>query len=156
MSEVELLENKLIVFQLEGEEYAISVQSVGSIERILPITRVPSTPAFVMGVINLRGVVIPVIDLKERFYQKQTEFTEQTRIIIVHIDGITVGLVVDEANDVIDIQSDQIEPPPESVGTVEVEYINGVVKLEKRLLILLELTKVLNKRDMTELRAVEG
>lgn len=156
MSEVELLENKLIVFQLEGEEYAISVQSVGSIERILPITRVPSTPSFVKGVINLRGVVIPVIDLKERFYQKNTEFTEQTRIIIVHIDDITIGLIVEEANDVVDIQSSQIEPPPESVGTVEVEYINGVVKLEKRLLILLELTKVLNKKDLTDLRAVEG
>jgi len=156
MSEVDLLENKLIVFRLEGEEYAISVQMVGSIERILPITRVPSTPKFVKGVINLRGVVTPVIDLKERFYEKETEFTGQTRIIIVHIDGITVGLIVDEANDVLDIQADQIEPPPEAVGSIEVEYINGVVKLEKRLLILLDLQKVLNKKQLSELKTLEG
>src|SRR5690625_2751986 len=104
MSDTTLLENKLIVFQLANEEYAISVQSVGSIERILPITRVPSTPSFVKGVINLRGVVTPVIDLKEKLKQTHTEFTEQTRIIIVHIDEITVGFIVDSANDVIDIK----------------------------------------------------
>lgn len=156
MSDVDTLDNKLIVFRLEGEEYAISVQSVGSIEKILPITRVPSTPSFVKGVINLRGVVTPVIDLKERFYQKETEFTEQTRIIIVHVKDITVGLIVDEANDVIDINSNQIEPAPETVGTVEVEYINGVIKLEKRLLILIDLQKVLKKTEMVELRALEG
>ena len=71
-------ENKLIVFQLENEEYALSVQHVGSIERLLPITRVPSTPPFVKGVINLRGVVTPVIDLKKRFHGVDTEFTNQT------------------------------------------------------------------------------
>ncbi|MFD2133150.1 chemotaxis protein CheW [Pseudogracilibacillus auburnensis] len=156
MNEVNGLENKLIVFRLEGEEYAISVQRVGSIERILPITRVPSTPSFVKGVVNLRGVVTPVIDLKERFHEKQTTFTEQTRIIIVHIDDITVGLIVDEANDVLDIQQDQIEPAPEAVGSAVVEYISGVIKLEKRLFILLDLEKVLNKADMTELRTLEG
>ncbi|MBO1003785.1 chemotaxis protein CheW [Pseudogracilibacillus auburnensis] len=156
MNEVNGLENKLIVFRLEGEEYAISVQRVGSIERILPITRVPSTPNFVKGVVNLRGVVTPVIDLKERFHEKQTTFTEQTRIIIVHIDDITVGLIVDEANDVLDIQQDQIEPAPEAVGSAVVEYISGVIKLEKRLFILLDLEKVLNKADMTELRTLEG
>src|SRR5690625_4201162 len=112
MSSETVLENKLIVFELENEEYAISVQAVGSIERILPITRVPSTPDFVKGVINLRGVVTPVIDLKERLKDKKSEFSEQTRIIIVHLDEITVGLIVDAANDVIDIHQDQIEPPP--------------------------------------------
>jgi|SRR5690625_1795506 len=156
MSEMELLDNKIIVYQLEDEEYAVTVQHVGSIERILPITRVPNTPNFVKGVLNLRGVVTPVIDLKERFYQKETIFTEQTRIIIVNIDDISVGLIVDSANDVIDIHPDQIEPAPEAVGSAVVDYISGVIKLDKRLLILLDLQKVLNKSEKKDLRVMEG
>lgn len=156
MSEEAILENKLIVFRLENEEYALSVQNVGSIERLLPITRVPSTPPFVKGVINLRGVVTPVIDLKRRFHQIDTEFTNQTRIIIINIEDITVGIIVDSANDVVDIDESQIEPPPEVVGMVEVDYITGVVKLDNRLLILLDLEKILSKEELSELKSMEG
>lgn len=156
MSEEAILENKLIVFRLENEEYALSVQNVGSIERLLPITRVPSTPPFVKGVINLRGVVTPVIDLKRRFHQVDTEFTNQTRIIIINIEDITVGIIVDSANDVVDIDESQIEPPPEVVGMVEVDYITGVVKLDNRLLILLDLEKILSKEELSELKSMEG
>ncbi|HLR72137.1 MAG TPA: chemotaxis protein CheW [Pseudogracilibacillus sp.] len=156
MNEMDVLENKIIVCQLEKEEYAITVDHVGSIERILPITRVPSTPKFVKGVINLRGVVTPVIDLKERFYQKETKFTPQTRIIIVNVDDFTVGIIVDSANDVIDINHEQIEPAPETVGVAVVDYIRGVIKLEKRLLILLDLHKVLYKEELNDLKALEG
>ncbi len=156
MSEETILENKLIVFRLGQEEYALSVQNVGSIERILPITRVPSTPSFVKGVINLRGVVTPVIDLKRRFHNEGTEFTNQTRIIIINFEDITVGIIVDSANDVVDIDESQIEPPPEVVGMVEVDYITGVVKLDNRLLILLDLEKILSKEEWSEIKAMEG
>lgn len=156
MSEETILENKLIVFRLENEEYALSVQNVGSIERILPITRVPSTPPFVKGVINLRGVVTPVIDLKRRFHEEDTEFTNQTRIIIINYKDITVGIIVDSANDVVDIDESQIEPPPEVVGMVEVDYITGVVKLNNRLLILLDLEKILSKEELSEIKTMEG
>jgi len=156
MSDIELLDNKIIVYQLEDEEYAIPVTYVGSIERILPITRVPRTPKFVKGVINLRGVVTPVIDLKERFYEQETKFTDQTRIIIVNVNEITVGIIVDGAKDVIDIQADQIEPAPEAVGAAVVDYITGVVKIEKRLLILMDITKVLNKEELNELKLMDG
>lgn len=156
MAENELLENKIIVYQIENEEYAISVQHVGSIERVLPITRVPGTPDYVKGVINLRGVVTPVIDLKKRFYDKETNFTEQTRIIIVSIEEITIGLIVDSANDVIDIDKDLIEPAPEAIGSRVVDYISGVIKLDKRLFILLDLEKVLNKNELNDLKALEG
>ncbi len=156
MAENELLENKIIVYQIENEEYAISVQHVGSIERVLPITRVPGTPDYVKGVINLRGVVTPVIDLKKRFYNKETNFTEQTRIIIVSIEEITIGLIVDSANDVIDIDKDLIEPAPEAIGSRVVDYISGVIKLDKRLFILLDLEKVLNKNELNDLKALEG
>lgn len=147
---------KVIVFQLKDEEYAVPVEQVGSIERLQSITRVPQTATFVKGVINLRGVVTPIIDLRTRFGIEETEYTETTRIIIVHLDEIEVGLIVDVANDVIDIPESAIEPPPEVVGSVNVDYISGVAKLEKRLLILLDLQKVLSTDEVKELKKIEG
>lgn len=156
MTETIGLDNKVIVFQLEDEEYTIPVQSVGSIERILPITRVPSTDPFVKGVINLRGVVTPVIDLKQKLKQKATTFDEQTRIIIVNLKEVTVGFIVDSANDVLDINKEQIEPAPETIGTEVAEFIDGVVKMDNRLFILLDLEKILFNNELDELHAMEG
>ncbi|MGY0691580.1 chemotaxis protein CheW [Virgibacillus sp. FSP13] len=151
-----VMDHKVIVFQLKDEEYAVLVQQVGSIERIEPITRVPQTADFVKGVINMRGVVTPIIDLRKRFGIEETEFSDSTRIIIVYMDDIEVGLIVDAANDVIDIPESAIEPAPEVVGSVDVDYIQGVAKLENRLLILLDLQKVLAKNELNELKTVEG
>lgn len=155
--ESQAVENrKVIVFQLNHEEYAVSVEQVGSIERIQPITRVPQTADFVKGVINLRGVVIPVIDLRIRFGLEEIEHTDTTRIIIFYLDDMEVGLIVDVANDVVDIPENIIEPPPEVVGTVHVDYIEGVAKLGDRLLILLDLQKVLTTDEIEHLKKVEG
>src|SRR5690606_15020295 len=132
-------------------EYAVSVDQVGSIERLQSITRVPQTADFVKGVINLRGVVTPIIDLRVRFGIDETEYSDSTRIIIVYLDDLEVGLIVDVANDVIDIPESSIEPPPEVVGAVNVDYIAGVAKLENRLLILLDLQKVLSQEEVKEL-----
>lgn len=144
MTEQALLENKLIVFQIEQREYAISVQMVGSIEKLLPITRVPSTVDFIIGVINLRGVVTPVVDLKQRFYGKETIFTNDTRILVVHMEELTIGVIVDEANDVVDIDPTFIEQPPETIdSTVDAPFIDGVVRHEDRLLILVDLENAL-------------
>ncbi|WP_284139972.1 MULTISPECIES: chemotaxis protein CheW [unclassified Virgibacillus] len=151
-----MLDKKVIVFQLKDEEYAVEVSKVGGIERLLPITRVPQTAPFVKGVINLRGVVTPIIDLRVRFGIEEQEYNESTRIIILNLDDLEVGLIVDAANDVIDIPKDAIEPPPEVVGAVDVDYIEGVAKLDKRLLILLDLQKVLSNDEMNELKHVEG
>ncbi|MFD1037965.1 chemotaxis protein CheW [Virgibacillus byunsanensis] len=151
-----MINKKVIVFQLKNEEYAVSVKQVGSIERIQHITRVPQTADFVKGVINLRGVVTPIIDLRIRFGLEETELGDSSRIIIVYLDDMEVGLIVDAANDVIDIPENTIEPAPEVVGTVDVDYIEGVAKLEDRLLILLNLQKVLTKDEMNDLKAVEG
>lgn len=149
-------DKKVIVFQLENEEYALSVEQVGSIERLQSITRVPQTAKFIKGIINLRGVVIPVIDLRTRFGMEEIEHTESTRIIIVHLDDIEVGLIVDIANDVIDLPADIIESAPEVVGTVNVDYISGVAKLGKRLLILLDLNKVLTFDEINDMQSMEG
>ncbi|WP_430785893.1 chemotaxis protein CheW [Virgibacillus flavescens] len=150
------INRKVIVFQLNNEEYAVSVKQVGSIERLQPITRVPQTADFVKGVINLRGVVTPIIDLRVRFGIHPIDFKDSTRIIIVHMDELEVGLIVDAANDVIDIPDSSIEPAPEVVGTVDVDYIEGVTKLENRLLILLDLQKVLSHVDIESIYSVEG
>ncbi|RIW36463.1 chemotaxis protein CheW [Bacillus salacetis] len=137
-------ELKVIVFQLMEKEYAIPVSQVRSIEKVEYITRVPKAAPYVKGVINLRGVVTPVIDLRSRFSLPKEEHTEDTRIIIAGINDMEVGLVVDAANDVLDIHSDGIESQPEVVGSVEAGYISGVAKIEKRLLVLLNLEEVLN------------
>ncbi|APH05237.1 chemotaxis protein CheW [Bacillus weihaiensis] len=147
MSEVHTSDIKVIVFQLKDEEYGIPVQQVRSIEKIQHITRVPRTISYIKGVINLRGVVTPIIDLRKRFEIEATEETESTRMIIVSKDEIEVGLVVDAANDVLDIHSDMIEPSPEVVGSIEVDYIQGVAKIEKRLIVMIDLDEVLKTDD---------
>jgi purine-binding chemotaxis protein CheW len=139
-------ELKIIVFQLKEKEYAIPVEQVRSIEKIQHITRVPGTASYIKGVINLRGVVTPIVDLRNRFGLDEADYLDHTRIIIAVLDELDIGLIVDAANDVIDISKDSIEPPPEIVSGTEAEYINGVVKLGKRLLILLDLEKVLNEK----------
>ncbi|GED29035.1 MULTISPECIES: chemotaxis protein CheW [Brevibacillus] len=149
-------EVKVIVFRLKDEEYGVEVGQVKSIEKLEHITRVPRTPKFVKGVINLRGVVTPIIDLRNRFELEESVYSESTRIIIVAVGELEVGLIVDAANDVIDIAVDAIEPPPEVVGGVEAAYLRGVAKLDKRLLILLNLDKVLSTEEIKQLDAIEG
>jgi purine-binding chemotaxis protein CheW len=133
---------KVIAFQLVDKEYALPVNQVYSIEKLMHITRVPGTVPFVKGVINLRGVVTPIIDLRNRFGSSDEKYDDTTRIIIAALDDMEVGLIVDGANDVLDIPLDAIEPQPEVVGSMGDEYITGVAKLEKRLLIMLSLKKI--------------
>ncbi|WP_221564353.1 chemotaxis protein CheW [Alkalihalobacillus sp. TS-13] len=154
MSEMKTLETemKAIVFQLLDEEYGVDVHQVRSIERIQEITRVPRTPSFVKGVINLRGIVTPIIDLRSRFDLEEASYTEETRIVIVNANDMEVGMIVDSANDVIDVPADTVEPAPKVVGGIQAEYLDGVAKLEKRLLILLNLEKVLNPEEIIALR----
>lgn len=135
---------KVIVFQLADKEYAIPVSNVQGIEKLMHITRVPKTEKYVKGVINLRGVITPIIDLRERFELPTNDNADAARIIIITFDDKEVGFVVDSANDVMDIPVSAIEQQPEVVGTAEEAFISGVAKIENRLLILLHLEKVLN------------
>lgn len=147
---------KIIIFQLKEKEYAIPVSQVRSIEKIQHITRVPRTLNYIKGVINLRGVVTPIVDLRNRFGLDESDYSDSTRVIIVALPQMEVGLIVDAANDVIDINTDAIEPPPEVVGVTEAEYISGVVKVDKRLKILLDLEKVLNIDEVKVIQGMEG
>ncbi|MBO0996859.1 chemotaxis protein CheW [Bacillus sp. SD075] len=146
---------KVIVFQIKDKEYAIPVDKVSGIEKLLHITRVPKAVKFVKGVINLRGVITPIIDLRVRFGFEEVEYDESTRVIIVILDDMEVGLIVDSANDVLDIPMESIEPQPEVVGHMASEYISGVAKIEKRLLVLINLEKAL-RLEMTENMLIEG
>ncbi|WP_422657275.1 chemotaxis protein CheW [Paenibacillus sp. EC2-1] len=149
-------ELKVIVFKLGSEEYGIEVEKVQTIERLMPITRVPKTYAFIKGVVNLRGVVIPVIDLRGRFGLPEAEYTDQTRIIIVSVNEMQVGFIVDSASDVIDLNSDSIDTPPEVVGGVKAKYLRGVAKIDdERLLVMLNLSEVLNKSEIIQLEGLE-
>lgn len=149
-------ELKVIVFALANEEYGIEVDKVRTIERLSPITRVPKTPSFIKGVINLRGIVVPVIDLRGRFSLSETAQTENSRIIVVAVADLEVGFIVDSANDVIDIDTDTIDKPPEIVGGVKAKYLRGIAKLgENRLLIMLNLSEVLNKNEIIQLEQIE-
>ncbi|MFC4409195.1 chemotaxis protein CheW [Chungangia koreensis] len=135
---------KVIVFRLMDKEYAVPVNEVQSIEKVMPLTRVPNTPSYVKGVINLRGIITPILSLRERFEMVKGQEDEHTRIIITTLEEYTVGLIVDAAKDVLDLDIQAIEPQPEVFGTVEAEYISGVAKVDNRLIVLLDLKKVLN------------
>lgn len=151
MSEQAFEDIKVIIFRLKKEEYGVDVRQVNSIERMEHITRVPNTPPFVKGVINLRGVVIPIVDLRKRFGIEEKDYNDSTRIIIVNVEDMEVGLIVDAANDVVDLPAGTIEPPPKVVGGVESKYLRGVAKLSNRLLILLNLDKVLSPEEIKQL-----
>ncbi len=142
---------QLVSFKLGDEEFGVDIMQVQEIIRMQNITSVPNAPDFVEGVINLRGRVIPIIDLRKRFGLEQKDHDKATRIIVVKVDEITVGLVVDEVSEVLRIPKETVEPPPPIVAGVESEYISGVGKLEDRLLILLDLSKTLSKEEKASL-----
>ncbi|MGE5631771.1 MAG: chemotaxis protein CheW [Caulobacteraceae bacterium] len=133
---------QFVVFRLDSEEYGIDILRVKEIKEMMKITRVPKAAYFVRGVINLRGEVIPVIDLRKKFNLPQGKENDSTRIIIVSVDDITVGLVVDTSSEVIEISSDSIEDAPEGVGGIEQSNIYGIGKVGERLIILLDIVRI--------------
>ncbi len=145
---------QLVTFRLGKEEFSLDILSVQEIIRHMELTRVPKTPDFVDGVINLRGKVIPVLDLRKRFGLGSDEMTNETRIIVVEVASKTVGLKVDAVSEVLRLPADRVEAPPEMVTGVESEYIKGVGKLDGRLLILLDVEKVLSRNEKEALTAV--
>lgn len=135
---------QMVGFCLGDEEFGVDIQEIHEINRTVEITPVPRTPPFVEGVINLRGKVVPVINMRTRFQLPLTEKTSQTRIVIVEIDGKIVGMLVDSVTEVLRIPASTIEPPPDIISGIDAEYIRGVAKLQDRLLILLDLGKILS------------
>ena len=146
---------QLVSFNLGSEEFGVDIGMVQEIVRMPEITRVPRTPDFVEGVVNLRGKIIPVVDLRKRFRLPVSENTKSTRIIIVTMNGRTVGMIVDGVSEVRRISADAVEPTPEMVASaIDASYLKGIAKLEGRLLILLDLNLVLNQEEQKQLTAV--
>ena len=141
--ETSVYTKQYVVFRLEDEEYGIDILRVKEIKEMMNITRGPKAAYFVRGVINLRGEVIPVIDLRKRFNLVEGQENENTRIIIVSVDDIIVGLIVDSSSEVVEISSEAIEEAPDGVGTVDQGYISGIGKVGERLIILLDIVKII-------------
>ena len=144
---------QLVGFTLGEEDFGVDILSVQEINRVTEITKIPSTPDFVLGVINLRGNVIPVIDLRSRLGMPEKEHDKQTRIIVADVEDRTVGLVVDAVSEVIRMDSNLVEPPPELiVGTTDKgKYIKGVGKLDDKLLMLLDINSMFSKKEQEQL-----
>lgn len=142
---------QLVGFQLDDEEYGIDILKVQEINRITEITKIPQSPDFVEGVINLRGNVIPIIDLRKRFNMPEKAYDKQTRIVVGEIGDRTVGFIVDAVSEVIRLPEDTIEPPPNITSDDRTDYILGVGKLEDRLLMLLDIDKILSGTEKEKL-----
>jgi purine-binding chemotaxis protein CheW len=150
--------DKYLTFHLAGEDYGIEIRYVIEIIRILKITEVPDMPNFIRGVINLRGKVIPVMDIRARFGLEDREYDDRTCIVVVNIDGTEVGLVVDEVSEVIDIPETSIEPAPKTCNASENNdnnYIQGLGKINNNVKILLNVYKLLFSNEMQDLTVIQ-
>ena len=146
------MEKQLVVFELATEHYGVDISAVEGIIKIQEITVMPHAPAYVEGITNLRGIVLPVIDLRKRFGVAAVDTTKVSRIIVVEISGMTVGMIVDAVTEVLRVQEEVIEPPSPIVATVDSAFIAGIAKIGEQLVILLDLTKMLSAEDRAELQ----
>ena len=139
---------QLVGFRLDNEDYAIAITKIQEIILIKPITRIPQVPDFIEGLINLRGSVIPIVNLRKRFGLLPRELDDETRIIVVNIHDKTVGCIVDAVTQVMRINRDQIQPPPLGVLAVNHRYLAGLAKLDDRLMIILEIEKLFEAEEL--------
>lgn len=152
-----MAELQFVMMKLGQEHYGAHVQQVISVERMLGISPVPRTLDYIKGVVNLRGTVTPVIDLRERVGLKEssTEVADAQRIVVVEVDGMMVGMVVDTVEDVISVNEQDIEPAPAVVGGLQAVYLQGVAHVGERLVVLLNLERILSEVEMEQLHEVE-
>ena len=159
------MENQIVIFELGAEFFGVDIATVQSIIKIQPITRLPHTPEFVEGVTNLRGKVLPVIDLRKRFGFVAQETDKNSRIIVVSINQIEVGMIVDEVSEVMTVPEGAVEAAPAIATTIDSAFIKGIAKLgtssgaagaeqTKRLVILLDLAQVLSTREQAEVNTL--
>jgi purine-binding chemotaxis protein CheW len=147
------VELQLVTFEVHGEEFAVDILAVQEINRMMELTRVPQSPPEVEGVINLRGKIIPVLDLRKRFNFSASERSEHNRIIVVEVHSKVLGFIVDRVHEVLRIPSDIVEPAPAMICSIDSDFIAGVGKLKDRLLILLDLPKLFSAETVTRAAA---
>ena len=151
LSETSHTTMQLVSFHLGDEVYGIEITKVREIILMGEITQVPQTPDHVKGLINLRSLVIPVIDLRTLFGLNEGELTSESRIMVIDVRGKTIGIIVDAVSEVLRVPNSQISPPPPTVAGLGREYLTGLVKLEEELLILLDIDKIFGEQEVAEI-----
>ncbi len=135
--------NQYVVFKLNDESYGIPINYVETIEKLIEITRVPNAPYYIRGVINLRGEVIPVVDLNKRFELEPINISDETRIIVLSFDEINVGILVDSCSEVVTLDSSKIDQAYDLITSFEDDYIQGISTLNERMIIIVDIPKLL-------------
>ena len=146
-------DEQIVVLDLGGEAYGVEIGRVEEIIRMQAVTRIPNGPAFIEGVTNLRGRVIPVLDLRKRFGLPASESTRRSRIVVGELGEHTVGLVVDGVSEVLMVSSEAVEPPSTLVTSADSAFLRGVAKLDERLILLLDLSRILTRTEQEDLAA---
>ncbi|WP_352419624.1 chemotaxis protein CheW [Proteiniborus sp.] len=145
-----VMRTKYVVFKIDNEYYGIDINNVKSIERIQHFTRVPNAPMYVKGVINLRGEVVPVIDLRLRFDLNHKEIDSNSRIIIVFVNELQIGLLVDSSSEVIEINSEEVDSPPMVKDNITEDFIKGIGKQDGKLIILIDIEKIIGLKEIEQ------
>lgn len=148
-------ETQLVIFRLGQEEYGVDIMQVKEIIRMTNINKVPQVPEFVEGIISLRGEILPIIDLREKFGMEKSEKTLATRIIVLNFNNMTIGGIVDEVAEVLRIPNDAITPPPPVIRGINSEYLKGVGQIDDRIIILLDMTKILSTNEVIKIKEIE-
>ena len=146
----------LVGFRVGRETFGVPIRLVHEIVRVPEITAVPDSPAFVEGVINLRGKIVSVVDLRKRFNETQISPHKKNRILVAEVEGKMVGLIVDSASEVLKLSASQVEDPPNVFEEGELHYVTGIGKLNGRLILLIDLTKVLQKGELKKLGELDS
>jgi len=146
---IDSAENQYLTFMLAGEEYGVDILTVQELRGWEKTTPIPNTPSFVLGVINLRGVVVPIVDLRDRFGLERMEYGPTTVVIIVKVDAggkdRILGIVVDAVSEVYDINKDDMQPPPDMEGSISIDFVTGLATMDEKMVILLDITKLVNE-----------
>ncbi|MDR3433045.1 MAG: chemotaxis protein CheW [Rouxiella aceris] len=150
----ETVGQEFLIFTLGDEEYGIDILKVQEIRGYDQVTRIANTPAFIKGVTNLRGVIVPILDLRVKFAQEDVIYNENTVVIVLNFENRVVGIVVDGVSDVLSLIQDQIRPAPEFAVTLSTEYLTGLGSLGDRMLILVDIEKLLSSEEMALMESI--
>jgi purine-binding chemotaxis protein CheW len=147
--------NRFLTFHLGKESYGIEIEYVTEIIVMQEITKVPDLPESMIGVVNLRGNVISVMNMRNRFHLESREIDDRTCIIVVNVEDIAIGLLVDTVNEVLNIPEAQIDPPPKTHSGIKSNYIMGMGKIENQVKILLDIEKILHEEELEQIQQIE-
>ncbi len=148
-TEVNVVENQYLTFMLAGEEYGVDILAVQELRGWEPATPIPNTPSYVRGVINLRGVVVPIVDLRDRFHLERIDYGPTTVVVIVKVTDCEheriLGIVVDAVSEVYNIPKTDLQPPPDMGGSISIDYITGLTTIENKMVILLDINELVHE-----------